>query len=79
MRRIAGDGAQGAPARVWGGAPRKKDSARAAGDVGLAAYAADGVQTVLELLQNDLARNMGALGAPNLAKLTREMIRIHRR
>jgi len=47
--------------------------------VGLAAYAADGVQTVLELLQNDLARNMGALGAPNLAKLTREMIRIHRR
>jgi isopentenyl diphosphate isomerase/L-lactate dehydrogenase-like FMN-dependent dehydrogenase len=47
--------------------------------VGLAAYAADGVQTVLELLQNDLARNMGALGALNLAKLTREMIRIHRR
>jgi len=46
---------------------------------GLAAYGADGVRTVLELLQNDLARNMGALGAVNLNALTRAMVRVHRR
>ena len=45
----------------------------------LAAYGADGVRTVLELLQNDLARNMGALGAVNLNMLTRAMVRAHRR
>jgi isopentenyl diphosphate isomerase/L-lactate dehydrogenase-like FMN-dependent dehydrogenase len=45
----------------------------------LAAYGADGVQGVLEMLQGDLARNMGALGAPNLAGVTRAMIRVHRR
>jgi 4-hydroxymandelate oxidase len=45
----------------------------------LAAYGADGVRTVLELLQNDLARNMGALGAVNLQALTRAMVRVHRR
>ena len=37
------------------------------------------VRTVLELLQNDLARNMGALGAVNLKMLTRAMVRVHRR
>jgi isopentenyl diphosphate isomerase/L-lactate dehydrogenase-like FMN-dependent dehydrogenase len=46
---------------------------------GLAAYGAEGVQTVIELLQNDLGRNMGALGAPNLKSLNRDMVRIHRR
>jgi isopentenyl diphosphate isomerase/L-lactate dehydrogenase-like FMN-dependent dehydrogenase len=46
---------------------------------GLAAYGADGVQGVLELLQSDLARNMGALGAPNLASLTRATIKVHTR
>jgi isopentenyl diphosphate isomerase/L-lactate dehydrogenase-like FMN-dependent dehydrogenase len=46
---------------------------------GLAAYGADGVQNILEMLQEDLARNMGALGAPNLQSLTREMVRLHRR
>ena len=46
---------------------------------GLAAYGADGVRTVIELLQNDLARNMGALGAVNLQALTRAMVRVHRR
>jgi len=46
---------------------------------GLAAYGADGVRTVLELLQNDLARNLGALGAVNLKALTRAMVRVHRR
>jgi isopentenyl diphosphate isomerase/L-lactate dehydrogenase-like FMN-dependent dehydrogenase len=45
----------------------------------LAAYGADGVRTLLELLQNDLARNMGALGAVNLKALTRAMVRVHRR
>jgi isopentenyl diphosphate isomerase/L-lactate dehydrogenase-like FMN-dependent dehydrogenase len=46
---------------------------------GLASYGADGVRTVIELLQNDLARNMGALGAVNLKALTRAMVRVHRR
>jgi len=46
---------------------------------GLAAYGADGVQGVLEMLQSDLARNMGARGAPNLASLTRATIRRHSR
>jgi 4-hydroxymandelate oxidase len=45
----------------------------------LSAYGADGVRTLLELLQNDLARNMGALGAVNLKMLTRAMVRVHRR
>ena len=46
---------------------------------GLAAYGADGVQAVVELLQSDLGRNMGALGAPNLKALTRSLLRMHRR
>jgi len=46
---------------------------------GLAAYGADGVRGVLELLQSDLARNPGAPGASNLQRLTREMVRVHRR
>ena len=46
---------------------------------GLAAYGAAGVQAVLELLQSDLGRTMGALGAPNLKSLNRDMVRIHRR
>ena len=46
---------------------------------GLAAYGAGGVQTLIEMLQSDLGRNMGALGAPNLASLNRDMVRIHRR
>jgi 4-hydroxymandelate oxidase len=45
----------------------------------LAGYGADGVQTIIELLQSDLARNMGALGAPTAAALTRNMVRVHRR
>ena len=60
-------------------------SSRLGGAVGmiddrwLAAYGAGGVQGVLEMLQGDLATNMGALGAPNLAGVTRAMIRVHRR
>jgi len=46
---------------------------------GLAAYGADGVQTVIEILQTDIARNMGALGAPTLKHLTRSMVKIHQR
>jgi isopentenyl diphosphate isomerase/L-lactate dehydrogenase-like FMN-dependent dehydrogenase len=46
---------------------------------GLAAYGADGVQAVVELLQTDLGRNMGALGAANLKTLTRSLVRLHRR
>lgn len=46
---------------------------------GLAAYGAEGVQSVIEMLQSDLARNMGALGAPNLQSLNRSMVKIHSR
>jgi 4-hydroxymandelate oxidase len=46
---------------------------------GLAAYGAGGVQTIIEMLQGDLGRNMGALGAPDLKSLTRTMVRVHRR
>jgi isopentenyl diphosphate isomerase/L-lactate dehydrogenase-like FMN-dependent dehydrogenase len=46
---------------------------------GLAAYGAEGVQRVIEMVQSDLARQMGALGAPNLASLHRGMVRLHRR
>jgi hypothetical protein len=31
------------------------------------------------MLQSDLGRNMGALGAPSLKALTRNMVRIDRR
>ena len=44
---------------------------------GLAAYGAHGVQSVLEMLQSDLARQMGALGASNLAALSRALIKVH--
>jgi 4-hydroxymandelate oxidase len=46
---------------------------------GLAAYGAEGVQAVIELLQSDIARNMGALGAPTVKALTRAMVKIHQR
>ena len=45
----------------------------------LAGYGANGVRAALELLQSDLARHMGALGAENLAALNRSFLRIHRR
>jgi isopentenyl diphosphate isomerase/L-lactate dehydrogenase-like FMN-dependent dehydrogenase len=46
---------------------------------GLAAYGADGVQTVIELLQTELAGDMAMIGAPNLASIARDMVRIHKR
>jgi 4-hydroxymandelate oxidase len=44
---------------------------------GLAAYGADGVQSVVELLQTELARVMGCCGTPNLAAITRAHVRVH--
>jgi 4-hydroxymandelate oxidase len=44
---------------------------------GLAAYGAEGVQSVIELLQTTFGRNMGTIGAPNLKSLTRNMVKIH--
>src|SRR5687767_3398717 len=46
---------------------------------GLAGYGADGVQSVIELLQTSLGRNMAMIGAPNLKSLTRRMVKIHAR
>jgi len=45
----------------------------------LAAYGAEGVQTMLELLQSEMARNMAQCGRANLAAIDRTMVRIHRR
>ncbi|HTM30854.1 MAG TPA: alpha-hydroxy-acid oxidizing protein, partial [Vicinamibacterales bacterium] len=44
---------------------------------GLAAYGADGVQAVLEMLQTELGRVMGCCGTPNLAAITRTHVRVH--
>jgi 4-hydroxymandelate oxidase len=46
---------------------------------GLAAYGAEGVQSVLEMLQTELARNMALCGRPNLKSIDRSLVRIHRR
>jgi 4-hydroxymandelate oxidase len=44
---------------------------------GLAAYGADGVQTVVELLQTELARVMGCCGTPTLPTITAGHVRVH--
>lgn len=44
---------------------------------GLAAYGADGVQGVLEMLQTELARYMAMCGRPTLAALDRSTVRVH--
>ena len=46
---------------------------------GLAGYGADGVQSVMEMLQTELARNMIMIGAVTPKDLKRDMIRIHSR
>jgi isopentenyl diphosphate isomerase/L-lactate dehydrogenase-like FMN-dependent dehydrogenase len=46
---------------------------------GLAAYGAEGVQAVLEMLQTELARNMAMCGVPDVKSVTRSLIRIHTR
>jgi isopentenyl diphosphate isomerase/L-lactate dehydrogenase-like FMN-dependent dehydrogenase len=44
---------------------------------GLAAYGDDGVQTVVEMLQSDLARIMAACGNLNPASIARTQVKIH--
>lgn len=46
---------------------------------GLAAYGADGVQSVLRMLQTELARTMVNVGKPTMASLDRSLVKIHRR
>ena len=45
---------------------------------GLAAYGADGVQHVVELLQSELARDMAMCGKVNLKAIDRSMVKIHK-
>ena len=45
----------------------------------LAAYGAEGVQTVMEMLQNETARTMALCGRINLAAIDRAVVRIHSR
>jgi 4-hydroxymandelate oxidase len=44
---------------------------------GLAAYGADGVQTVVEMLQTELARYMGMCGKSTLKMLDRTLLKVH--
>jgi len=44
---------------------------------GLAAYGADGVQGVVEMLQTELARYMGMCGRPTLASVDASLVRVH--
>ena len=46
---------------------------------GLAAYGAEGVQTVVEMLQTELAMDMVQVGAENLAAIRRDHVRVHSR
>jgi 4-hydroxymandelate oxidase len=46
---------------------------------GLAAYGADGVQGVLEMLQTELARYMCMCGRPSLAEVNPSVVRVHAR
>ena len=45
---------------------------------GLAAYGAEGVRTVVEILQTELARNMAASGRPRIDMIDRELVRFDR-
>ncbi len=45
---------------------------------GLAAYGADGVQGVVEMLQTELARYMAMCGKPNVAALDGSVVKMHR-
>jgi isopentenyl diphosphate isomerase/L-lactate dehydrogenase-like FMN-dependent dehydrogenase len=44
---------------------------------GLAGYGADGVRTVVELLQTELSRYMGMCGKSNLKALDRTLVKVH--
>jgi 4-hydroxymandelate oxidase len=46
---------------------------------GLAAYGAEGVQAVMEMLQTELARAMAMCGKPDLASIDASLVKIHRR
>jgi len=46
---------------------------------GLSAYGADGVQTVLGMLQSEFARTMGLCGKPNIKAIDRSVLKIHLR
>lgn len=46
---------------------------------GLAAYGAEGVRTVVEILQTELARNMAASGRPAVAMIDRDLVRFDSR
>jgi 4-hydroxymandelate oxidase len=46
---------------------------------GLAAYGAEGVQAVLEMLQTELARNMAMCGKADVGSIDRTLIKIHAR
>ena len=46
---------------------------------GLAAYGAAGVQSVMEMMQTELARNMVMIGAATPKALNRNMLKIHKR
>jgi 4-hydroxymandelate oxidase len=46
---------------------------------GLSAYGAEGVQTVLGMLQSELARSMGLSGRPNIRAIDRNLVKIHAR
>ncbi len=45
---------------------------------GLAAYGAEGVQKLLEMLQSELALAMGLSGKPNLAAIDNTLVKVHR-
>jgi 4-hydroxymandelate oxidase len=46
---------------------------------GLSSYGAEGVQTVLGMLQNELARSMGLCGKANIKALDRTLLKVHLR
>ena len=46
---------------------------------GLAAYGAEGVRTVIEILQTELARNMAASGRPQIRMIDRALVRFDSR
>ncbi len=46
---------------------------------GLGAYGADGVHTVLQMLQSELARDMGLAGKPTIQSIDRSLVKVHRR
>lgn len=45
---------------------------------GLAAYGSEGVRTVLEMLQSELARSMALCGKPDVKSIDRSLVKIHR-